>query len=155
MVIAVNKWDAVDDKSAYIKAINEILERTLPQIKGIPLVPISGATGHNIPKLLKTCFELYKLWNREITTGQLNRWLETALDTHQPPLVSGRRIKIRYMTQKSARPPSFILFSNTSDIPESYIRYLQNSMRERFGLEGVPIRIKIKKNKNPYAEAEN
>ena len=154
MILAVNKWDSVGDKSAYIKAINEILEKTLPQMKNIPVVPISGQTGHNIPKLLKTCFEIYKLWNKQISTGQLNRWLEMALDIHQPPLVSGRRIKIRYMTQKSSRPPSFILFANTSDIPDSYIRYLMNSLRERFELPGVPIRIRIKKNKNPYAEGE-
>jgi GTPase len=154
MVLAVNKWDTVGDKPAYLKAIQEILDKTLPQMKGIAVVPISGQTGYNIPKLLSTCFAAYSMWNKTISTGKLNRWLETALDTHQPPLVNSRRIKIRYMTQKSARPPSFILFSNTSEIPDSYIRYLVNSMRETFNMFGVPIRIRIKKNKNPYDTPE-
>ncbi len=155
MVVAINKWDTVSDKPAYLKAINEILEKTLPQLKGVEVVPISAETGFQIPKLLKTCFNLYELWNKEIGTGALNRWLESALEIHAPPLVRSRRIKIRYMTQKSSRPPSFILFSNTSEIPDSYIRYLTNSLRETFKLPSVPIRIKIKKNKNPYAETED
>ncbi len=154
MVLAVNKWDAVADKPAYLKAINQRLETVLPQVRGIPVVPISAATGFNIPKLLKECFRAYGLWNKEITTGALNRWLEAALLQHTPPLVKSRRIKIRYMTQKCARPPTFILFANTGDIPESYIRYLVHSMREAFRLPGVPIRIKIRKNKNPYDEKE-
>lgn len=154
MVLAINKWDTVGDKPAYLKAINEMLETTLPQLKGVAVVPISAETGLNVSKLLKTCFALYGVWNKEIGTGALNRWLESALEIHAPPLVRSRRIKIRYMTQKTARPPSFILFSNTSEIPDSYIRYLVNSLREFFKLEGVPIRMRIKKNKNPYAEAE-
>lgn len=152
MVLAINKWDTVDNKPAYLKAINEILETTLPQLKGVAVVPISAETGFQISKLLKTCFQLYALWNKEIGTGALNRWLESALEIHAPPLVKSRRIKIRYMTQKCARPPSFILFSNTSDVPDSYIRYLTNSLREAFKLPSVPIRMKIKKNNNPYAE---
>lgn len=155
LVVAINKWDTVTDKPAYLKAINEILEKTLPQLKDVAVVPISAETGFQIPKLLKTCFKMYELWNKEIGTGALNRWLESALEIHAPPLVKSRRIKIRYMTQKSARPPSFILFSNTSDIPDSYIRYLTNSMREAFALPSVPIRMKIKKNNNPYAGNEN
>lgn len=154
MVLAINKWDTVGDKPAYLKAINEMLETTLPQLKGVRVVPISAETGLNVDKLLKTCFALYGVWNKEIGTGALNRWLESALEIHAPPLVRSRRIKIRYMTQKTARPPSFILFSNTSEIPDSYIRYLVNNLREFFKLEGVPIRMRIKKNKNPYAETE-
>lgn len=154
MVLAVNKWDTVSDKPAYLAAINKILEKTLPQMKGIPVVPISAETGFQIPKLLKTCFEVYELWNKEISTAALNRWLTSALDIHTPPLVNGRRIKIRYITQKSSRPPSFILFSNTSEIPDSYMRYLSNSLREEFKLPAVPIRMRIKKNKNPYDTRE-
>ena len=150
MVLAVNKWDEVKDKPAYMKAIEQRLVDVMPQVKGIAVVPISGKTGFGVPKLLKECFRIYGLWNKEFTTGSLNRWLEDAMLEHAPPMVKGRRIKIRYMTQKSARPPTFILFSNTSDIPESYIRYLVNSLREQFRLPGVPIRIKIRKNKNPY-----
>jgi GTPase len=155
LIVAINKWDTVGDKPAYLKAINEILEKTLPQLKGVAVVPISAETGFQIPKLLKTCFKIYELWNKEIGTGALNRWLESALEIHAPPLVKSRRIKIRYMTQKSARPPSFILFANTSDIPDSYIRYLTNSLREAFSLPSVPIRMKIKKNNNPYAASED
>jgi GTP-binding protein len=157
LVIAVNKWDMIADKTAYIKAIHERLEKVLPQVKGVPVVPISGKTGHNIPKLLKACFHAYDLWNTEISTGALNRWLTAALEQYTPPLVKGRRIKIRYMTQKTARPPTFILFSNMgeSEIPESYQRYLANSMREVFNLPGVPIRLRVKKNKNPYAASSD
>ena len=150
MVLAVNKWDTVTDKPAYLKAIEERLVNVMPQMKGIPVVPISGKTGMNINKLLKECFRIYQLWNKEISTGALNRWLEDALLEHTPPMIKGRRIKIRYMTQKTARPPTFILFSNTSDIPDFYIRYLVNALRENFRLPGIPIRIKIRKNKNPY-----
>ena len=155
MVLAVNKWDTVPDKPAYLKAITERLAMVLPQIKGTPIVPISAADGTNIGKLLETCFKVYELWNRQFTTGELNRWLEDAMEQHMPPLVKGRRIKIRYMTQKTARPPTFILFSNTSDVPESYLRYLVNSMREVFRLPGVPIRVLLRKNKNPYSESGN
>lgn len=155
MVVAVNKWDTVDNKPAYLKAITEILEKTLPQMKGIPVVPISAETGLHIHKLLTTCFDVYKLWNKQISTGALNRWLGSALEIHAPPLVNSRRIKIRYITQKSTRPPSFLLFANTSEIPDSYMRYLMNSMRETFKLPAVPIRMRIKKNKNPYATTED
>jgi GTP-binding protein len=157
LVIAVNKWDLIDDKMAYIKAIHQRLEKVLPQVKGVPVVPVSGKTGHNVDKLLRACLKVYELWNTELSTGQLNRWLEAAVEINTPPLVSGRRIKIRYMTQKTARPPTFILFSNMgeSEIPESYQRYLVNSMREAFELPGVPIRLRVRKNKNPYAENEN
>ena len=155
MVLAVNKWDTVKDKPAYLKAVTARLALVLPQIKGTPIVTISAKEGSNINKLLETCFKVYELWNSQFTTGELNRWLSAAMEQHMPPLVKGRRIKIRYMTQKTSRPPTFILFSNTSDIPESYLRYLVNSMRESFRLPGIPIRIKIRKNKNPYAEGES
>ncbi|MDX2113805.1 MAG: ribosome biogenesis GTPase Der [Alphaproteobacteria bacterium] len=156
LVIAVNKWDLIDDKMAYVKAIHQRLEKVLPQVKGVPVVPVSGLTGHNVDKLLRACLKMYALWNTEISTGQLNRWLEAAVEINTPPLIAGRRIKIRYMTQKTARPPTFLLFSNMgeSEIPESYQRYLVNSMREAFDLPGVPIRLRVKKNKNPYAGGE-
>jgi GTP-binding protein len=152
IVLAVNKWDSVEDKPNALKDIDERLEMVMPQVKGIPVVPISAATGFNLQKLLKTCLRAHEVWSRQIGTGELNRWLEHAVEKHTPPLVKGRRIKIRYMTQKSARPPTFLLFSNSSDIPDHYLRYLLNSLREAFDLPGTPIRIKIRKNKNPYAE---
>ncbi|MFO0388155.1 MAG: ribosome biogenesis GTPase Der [Alphaproteobacteria bacterium] len=150
LVLAVNKWDEVDDPQAWLKALYQRLDKVLPQVRGVPVIPVSAKTGYNMNKLLNACFDVYETWNKHIGTGELNRWLEAMLESHTPPLINGRRIKIRYMTQKSSRPPSFILFSNLSDIPESYLRYLVNGMRERFGLQGVPIRIKIRKNKNPY-----
>lgn len=150
MVVAINKWDTVDDKPAYLKATQQRLDTVLPQVKGIPLVPISAMTGEGLKPLFKACFKVYDLWNTHIGTGELNRWLEAALQEHAPPLVNSRRVKIRYMTQKSARPPSFLLFSNTNEVPEHYLRYLVNRLREQFNLPGIPIRVKIRKNKNPY-----
>jgi GTP-binding protein len=152
IVLAVNKWDEVGDKAAYLKAINQRLDMVFTQARGIAVVPISASTGYNVNKLLKECFRAYDIWNRHIGTGELNRWLEAAIDAHTPPLIKGRRIKIRYMTQKCARPPTFLLFANIEDVPDSYTRYLVNTMRERFELPGVPIRIKIKTGKNPYSE---
>lgn len=150
LVIAVNKWDTITDKIAYEKTIRERLSVVLAQVKGVPLVPISATEKTGIGALLKACFEVYALWNKEIGTGELNRWLETMLEEHNPPLVNGRRIKIRYMTQRTARPPTFWLFANLKEVPESYLRYLGNGLRKRFDLPGVPIRIRVRKNKNPY-----
>lgn len=153
MVVAINKWDTVVEKDAFIKAFRQRFEKVLPQIKGVPVIPISGANNYNIGKLFHACFDAYEIWNKKIGTGELNRWLEAMLESHTPPLVSGRRLKIRYMTQKSARPPSFLLFSNLSEVPENYLRYLVNGLRERFEFPGVPIRLAVKKNKNPYDDA--
>ncbi|MDX2073689.1 MAG: ribosome biogenesis GTPase Der [Alphaproteobacteria bacterium] len=155
MVIAINKWDTVKEKDAFIKAFRQRFEKVLPQIKGVPVVPISGEKNYNIGKLFNACFEAYSIWNTRIGTGELNRWLEAMLEAHTPQLVSGRRLKIRYITQKSARPPSFVLFSNLKEVPENYLRYLVNGLRERFALQGVPIRIAVKKNKNPYADGDS
>ncbi|NBX03406.1 MAG: ribosome biogenesis GTPase Der [Alphaproteobacteria bacterium] len=154
MVVAVNKWDTVPDKPKYLKAIQERLEVQLPQMKGIPLVTISAKKGEGIPKMIKECFRMYQVWNKKLGTGELNRWLEQVMDEHAPPLVSGRRIKIKYMTQKSARPPSFILFSNTDEVPEHYLRYLVNRMRVDFRMPGTPIRVAVRKNKNPYDDGQ-
>ncbi len=155
MVIAINKWDLVREKEAFIKAFNQRLEKVLPQIKGVKIIPVSAAENYNIGKLFAACFEVYETWNKRIGTGELNRWLEAMLAAHTPPLVSGRRLKIRYITQKSARPPSFILFSNLKEVPEHYLRYLVGGLRECFALNGVPIRLVVKKNNNPYAEGKN
>jgi GTP-binding protein len=154
MIVAINKWDTVDDKPAYLKAIQQRLDVVLPQVKGMPIVPISGQTGFNINKMLNTCFEVYELWNTQLGTGELNRWLEAAIELHTPPLLNSRRIKIRYMTQKTSRPPTFLLFANLSDIPEHYLRYLTNSMRQAFKLPGIPLRVRVRKNKNPYDTRE-
>jgi len=114
-------------------------------------VTLSTRTGQNLDKLLDAVFRTHEIWNRRIGTPELNRWLATAVDSHPPPLVKGRRIKLRYMTQTKTRPPTFHLFGNQLDaLPEPYLRYLVNSMRDRFDLPGVPVRVLLRKGKNPY-----
>ena len=152
VVVAVNKWDEIEDKDKYLKAIAGRIDKVLPQLRGVAVVPVSAKRGYGIDKLMKACLRAHQLWNREISTGELNRWLAYALSEHTPPLIDGRRLKIRYMTQKTARPPTFLMFANISDIPESYLRYLANSMRENFDLPGVPLRFRIRKGNNPYAK---
>ncbi|MGE0753617.1 MAG: ribosome biogenesis GTPase Der [Alphaproteobacteria bacterium] len=132
VVLAVNKWDEVTDEAAWMKALNQRLAKVMAQLRDIPVVPVSARTGKGVSQLIDTCFKMYELWNTKIPTGELNRWLEAMLESHAPPLIDGRRLKIRYMTQKTARPPTFLLFSNASDIPDSYMRNLSNGLRERF-----------------------
>ena len=152
LVIALNKWDLVEDKQAYLHELNLELERLLPQIKGIELVTISAEYKKGLPKLMKAVFAIYELWNKRIPTAELNRFLNDAIEQHNPPAVGGRRIKLRYMTQANARPPTFVVFcSKPKDLPTSYSRYLVNSIRERFDMPGVPIRLNMRAGKNPYA----
>ncbi len=154
LVIAVNKWDLIEDHSGFKSEIEYRLEQSLSQVKKLPLIFISAKIGKNIDKLIKACFATFEMWNTEISTGQLNRWLARAVESHTPPMVKGRRIKLRYMTQTSTRPPAFVIFvSNSADFPESYLRYLSNSLKEEFVLEGITIRINLKKNKNPFTES--
>jgi GTP-binding protein len=150
IVIAVNKWDLVEDEKAFMKAFRQRLDYVLPQVGGVAVVPISAKDNTNIGKLLKECVRAHRVWNKKFATGELNRWLEKALEKHTPPLINGRRLKIRYMTQKTSRPPTFILFSNLSEMPDHYARYLVNAMREWFDLPGTPIRFKLRTGKNPY-----
>jgi GTP-binding protein len=153
IVIALNKWDKVQDKQTYLKDLYERMENVMPQLKGISVQPIVAERGTHIDKLMSAAFEAYELWNRRIPTGKLNLWLEEALVRHSPPIVNGRRIKIRYITQIKTRPPTFALFASKADkLADSYLRYLVSSMRDVFKLPGVPIRIILKKNKNPYVE---
>jgi len=151
LVIAVNKWDVVADKSAKQKELAEKLETGLPQLAGIKAVTLSAMTGAGVDKLMQAVFSAYATWNRRVPTPQLNRWLEEAQARNPPPLVSGRRLRLRYMTQANIRPPTFALFaSKPGDLPESYRRYLVNMLRESFDLPGVPIRMMLRKGKNPY-----
>ena len=151
MVLAVNKWDAVADRNARIGEIRDRLERSLPQIRGIPVCTLSALTGRGVARLLPTVFEIYEIWNGRVETGPLNRWLAGTVDRHPPPIVDGRRLRLRYMTQIKTRPPTFALFaSRPAALPESYLRYLTNGLREDFGLTGVPIRIALRKGRNPY-----
>lgn len=153
MVLAVNKWDAVEDRGARIGEIRDRLERSLPQIRGIPVRTLSGLTGRGVEKLLPAVFDIYDVWNARVDTGPLNRWLAGTIDRHPPPIVEGRRLRLRYMTQIKTRPPTFALFaSRPAAVPESYLRYLTNGLRDDFGLIGVPIRISLRKGRNPYVE---
>lgn len=152
-VLALNKWDAVVDRSATKKAISDRLETSLAQMKGIPVVQISAMTGQGLDRLMPAVRGVYATWNKRVGTGELNRWFETAIERHQPPMVEGRRLKLRYMTQAKARPPTFIMFGTRAELtPEDYQRYLVNSLRERFEMPGVPIRLQQRGTKNPFAD---
>lgn len=156
MVLALNKWDLVTDADATLRAIRDRLSISLPQVRGIPLVTVSAHQGRNLDALMKAVFKLHETWNRRVGTADMNRWLEGAVAQHPPPLVAGRPIRIRYATQVKSRPPTFALFvSKPQDLPDSYVRYLVNSLRDTFGLDGVPIRtITRKGSKNPYVKAD-
>lgn len=153
LVIAVNKWDDVEDRSAALARVRDKLETSLPQIKGVPVITCSALTGRGLNKLLPAVEKAYATWNKRIPTGTLNRWLEEMTEIHPPPLgKGGRRLRLRYMTQAKTRPPTFIIFSGRADeIPESYKRYLVNGLREDFNMPGTPVRMILKKGNNPYA----
>ena len=152
IVIAINKWDIVKDRTAVLRLLHDRLERSLPQVRGIPVVTLSALTGAGTDRLLPAVFKAYETWNRRVPTAELNRWLAAMVERHPPPLVQGRRLRLRYMTQPKARPPTFAVFASRSEsLPESYLRYLVNGLRETFDLPGVPIRINPRKGKNPYA----
>ncbi len=153
LVIGLNKWDLIDNKSDRARELREEADRLLPQLRGTRVVPVSGLTGAHVDHLLEEVVATHAIWNLRISTGRLNRWLAPVVDSTPPPAVSGRRIKIRYMTQPKARPPFFVLFGNSVEhIPESYKRYLVNGLRQTFGLVGVPIRLSMRSGgENPYA----
>ncbi len=151
VVIGVNKWDLIEARGAKLSEMRESAGRLLPQIRGAPVVPVSGQTGFGLDKLLEAAWGAAETWNRRLSTARLNRWLAGAIDANPPPAVSGRRIKIRYMTQAKARPPTFILFGNQlAGLPTSYQRYLVNGLRQTMDLPGVPIRMVMRQGENPY-----
>lgn len=126
-------------------------ERMLPQLRGVPVLPVSGLTGEGVDKLLEAAVGAAKVWSKRVSTGALNRWLEGVLEHHPPPAVTGRRIKLRYMTQAKSRPPTFVAFCSRPDaLPDAYRRYLLNGLRDTFDLPGVPIRLLLRKGENPY-----
>ena len=153
LVIAANMWDDVDDKQAAMQQINDRLETSLAQVRGVPVVPVSGLYGRGLDRLIQTVDDIHRLWNTRISTGRLNRWLEPMLEAHPPPMSQGRRLRIRYMTQVRTRPPTFALFaSRPVDLPESYLRYLIGGLRADFNLSGIPVRMLLRKgSENPYA----
>lgn len=151
LVIAANKWDLIDDPAGALEKLNDRIERSLPQIKGLPTVTLSALTGANKERLMRAVFRAYDVWNLRVSTGELNRWLADLTEHHPPPSVRGRALRLRYMTQPKARPPTFVLFASRPDsLPESYLRYIENGLRERFGLGGTPIRISVRGSDNPY-----
>jgi GTP-binding protein len=152
IVFALNKWDLVAEKAGAITRMRETADRLLPQVAGAPLVAVSARTGEGLARLAPAIAEADRAWNTRVPTATLNRFLEEALQRHATPAVSGRRVRIRYMTQRKARPPSFTLFGNQLDaLPDAYLRYLQNGLRENFGLKGTPLRFSVRNSKNPYA----
>jgi GTP-binding protein len=155
LILAANKWDTVKDKPAHLRQLKARVEASLPQVRGVALITLSARTGQNLDKLLTAAFRAHQIWNRRVPTPELNRWLADAVDAHPPPLVLGRRIKLRYITQTKIRPPTFQMFGNQLDLlPETYVRYLVNALRGRFDLPGVPLRLLLRKGRNPFVRRE-
>ena len=149
-MIGLNKWDLVNDQ-VKLKELREEADRLLPQVRGMPVVPVSGLTGQGLVKFQAAIIKVHETWNRRVSTGKLNRWLGAVIEKTPPPAVSGWRIKIRYMTQPKARPPHFVIFGNQLDeLPTSYERFLMNGLRETFDLQGVPLRITKRNSSNPF-----
>ena len=152
VVFAINKWDLKEKRAGGVGELREMLDRLLPQVAGAEMVAVSAKTGEGVDRLVPAVIAADNAWNSRIPTAALNRFLEEALHRHATPAISGRRVKIRYMTQIKARPPTFALFGNQLDgLPEDYQRYLVNGMREAFGLKGTPIRMLMRNTKNPFA----
>ncbi len=156
LVIGMNKWDLVETKSGAIGKLQEEVDHWLPQVKGLPIVAVSGLTGNGLDRLMQAVVDIHEIWCRRLPTAALNRWLDDALSAHPPPAVSGRRIRLNYITQPKGRPPTFALFCTRADaVPESYRRYLVNSLRETFELPGTPIRLMLREKANPYAKRKS
>ncbi len=152
-VVTLNKWDAVADRNAARRAVADRLHSSLAQMKGIEVVALSALTGAGLDRLLPAVRRAHTVWNTRVPTGELNRWFEGALERHPPPLVDGRRLKLRYITQAKARPPTFVAFGTRAEqMPEDYQRYLTNSLRETFSLPGTPIRLQLRGTRNPYVD---
>jgi GTP-binding protein len=151
LVVAINKWDVAEGPSALFNGIKAALEEGLSQVRGVPLLTVSGATGRGVDQLLAAAFETRDMWSKRVSTGQLNRWFEEAVERNPPPAPSGRRIKLRYITQVGSRPPTFVLFGTRTDaLPDSYLRYLINGMRRELDFGAVPIRLSARASRNPY-----
>ncbi len=156
VVIGVNKWDLVKNKQETRKKLDEMVGRLLPQIRGVPVITLSAEQGKGLDRLIKAACEIHDIWNQRIATARLNDWLADVNADHPPPADKGRRVRLRYMTQPNARPPSFVVFSQrAASVPESYIRYLINGLRDYFDLKGVPIRLRIRSGINPYVDKKS
>jgi GTP-binding protein len=152
LVLAANKWDLMERKPGAIGALRTEADHWLPQVRGVPIVAVSGMTGEGLDRLMDAVEKAYLVWNRRLPTSGLNRWFEHMLAANPPPAVSGRRLKLNYITQPKSRPPSFVLFCSRADaVPESYKRYLVNGLRESFDMPGTPIRLTLREKANPFA----
>ncbi len=150
LVLGMNKWDLVSEGKA--SKLRAEADHWLPQVKGVPIVALSGLHGEGLDRLMQAVVDAHAVWNRRVATNPLNRWFEDAVSSHPPPAVSGRRLKLNYITQVKSRPPSFVLFCSRADaMPESYLRYLVHGLRDRFDLPGTPIRITLREKANPFA----
>ncbi|MFT8243720.1 ribosome biogenesis GTPase Der [Roseomonas sp. BN140053] len=155
VVVALNKWDAVEDRPGTRKQLDDVLTASLAQSKGVTVVPLSAMTGRGVDKLMPAVRKTYERWNHRVATGALNRWFEGALERHAPPLVGGKRLKLRYCTMPKARPPTITVFGTRAELlPEDYRRYLVNSFREAFDMPGVPIRLHLRGTSNPYEDED-
>ena len=153
LVVAINKWDLKLDRKEVRQTVNDALLRALPRLRGVPVIMLSAQTGKGVEKLMPAVQKQYEIWNARIGTAKLNRWLGEVIDRHPPPADKGRPVRLRYITQAKSRPPTFVTFSSRGHaVPESYNRYLANSLRETFRLDGVPLRIFVRKGKNPYED---
>ena len=153
LVVCVSKFDLVEKKPGIIGKLREETDHWLPQIKGVPVIGVSGLTGEGLDRLMQGIVDSHAVWNKRVATRALNRWLEDVTSAHPPPAVSGRRIRLNYLTQVKARPPSFVLSCTRAEaIPSAYTRYLVNNIRETFELPGTPIRLILREKENPYAE---
>jgi GTP-binding protein len=153
LILAVNKWDAVEKRQETLKKITDRLETSLTQLRGIPVVTFSALTGNRVERLMQAVTQIYDTWNVRVPTGKLNRWFAALQEAHPPPLVAGRRLKLRYITQIKRRPPTFAVFAaRAGKLPTAYVRYLVNGLRNDFGLVGVPVRVLLRTPENPYAD---
>ena len=155
LLVVANKWDAVADRQRALGTLKDRLTKSLPQLKGVRVVTLSALTGRGLEAFMPAVLAAYDVWNRRIATGPLNEWLRAVVEHHPPPLAkSGRPVRLRYATQPKARPPTIVIFANhPSQLPDSYVRYLENSLREAFDLAGTPLRITLRKGRNPYTNA--
>jgi GTPase len=155
LIVAINKWDVAENGSALFNGIKAALDEGLSQARGVPLLTVSGITGKGIDKLLAAAFEIRDIWSKRVSTGQLNRWFEAAVEKNPPPAPGGKRIKLRYITQVNTRPPAFVLFGTRVDeLPDTYLRYLTNGLRKELGFGAVPVRLTARASRNPYKKAE-
>ncbi len=154
IVYALAKWDLVEEPQKRFEELKNKANRLLPQTRGAPLVRLSALAGRGTDALMEAVFNVYDDWNTRVKTGELNRWLREAMERNPPPVVDGRRVKPRYITQVKARPPTFVLVcSRASYLPETYQRFLLNGIRDAFGLPAVPMRIFVRQNsKNPFTD---